>query len=61
MTLKRSSILATLSIDVAVRMTSIVLACFKSDPNRATFLPSTLIKEGTSFKVKTTLVPQFGI
>jgi hypothetical protein len=51
MTEKGKSILAALPLGVAVRITLNVPSWVKSDPKRATLVPSTFMKEGRLFKV----------
>ena len=50
-----------LTLAVAVSTTSIVPACVRSDPNRATLVPSTQMNDGTEFKVYETESPQAGV
>ena len=50
-----------LTLAVAVSTTLIVPACVRSDPNRATLVPSTWMKEGGAFKVYETEELQVGV
>ena len=46
---------------VAVRMTLNVPACVRSDPERAMLVPSTLMKDGSEFRVYKTVSAHAGV
>jgi hypothetical protein len=50
-----------LTLALAVRTALIVPACVRSDPKRATLVPSTWMNDETEFKVKETESPQAGV
>ena len=60
MTVNRSSMVLP-PLAVAVRMTLNVPACVRSDPERAMLVPSTLMKDGSEFRVYKTVSAHAGV
>ena len=60
-TVKGNWIVVPLTLALAVRTTLIVPACVRSNPKRATLVPSTWMNDETEFKVKETESPQAGV